>query len=52
MTIVNSIVRARVEEVARARGVESVQFFEQPPETSPSLMETIAAMFGKKSDAH
>lgn len=52
MTIVNSIVRARVEEVAKARGVESVQFFEQPPETSPSLMETIAAMFGKKSDAH
>lgn len=51
-TIVNSIVRARVQEVARARGVEDVQFFEQPPETSPSLMDTIAAMFGKKSDAH
>ena len=51
-TIVNSIVRARVQEVARARGVEDVQFFDQPPETSPSLMETIAAMFGKKIDAH
>ena len=51
-TIVNSIVRERVKEIAKARGVEDVQFFEQPPESSPSLMETIAAMFGKKTDAH
>jgi hypothetical protein len=51
-TIVNSIVRERVKEIAKARGVEDVQFFEQPPESSPSLMETISAMFGKKTDAH
>ena len=50
-TIVNSIVRERVKEVAKARGVDEVQFFEQPPETSPSLKEIISAMFGKKSDA-
>lgn len=51
-TIVNSIVRARVQEIAKARGVEEVQFFEQPPEISPSFMETIAAIFGKKTDGH
>ena len=51
-TIVNTIVRARVLEVAKARGVEDVQFFDQTPETTPSLMETISAMFGKKPDAH
>lgn len=42
MSIVNTIVRSRVTETARARGVENVQFVEETPQEQPSLIELIA----------
>lgn len=52
MAIVNSIVRARVEEVARARGVEKVDFVEEKPQEQPSLWELMAMWWkgSQKSD--
>ena len=51
ITIVNSIVRARVQEVASARGVEDVQFHDATPEILPSIWEVLIALFGTKPDA-
>jgi hypothetical protein len=51
--IVNSIVRHRVEEVAKARGIEEVQFETlDVPEESPPLLDRVVAWLQRGKNAH